>query len=152
MCIRDRCINNTCNETTGYTPSELFLNKEPVHVWTKTIKRDVYKRQDLERDLKRVNNQLNNHPRGDYQEPTFYPTRRRDNERPKEKRFTPYPGNKPQYRQELEEKGGRRSVETRPSKGFKVCKTAISSTEPQPSTSKTDTGNGKALQVEKKQN
>ena len=112
----------------------------------------MYKRQDLERDLKRVNNQLSNHSRGDHQEPTFYLTKRRDNERPKEKKFTPYPGNKLHNRQELEEKGRSRSVETRPNKGFKVCKTAITSPEPQPSTSKTNTGNGKPLQVEKKQN
>ena len=109
---------------------------------------DVYKRQDL----KRVNNQLSNHSRGDHQEPIFYPTKRRDNKRPKEKKFTPYPGNKPQNQQELEEKGRSRSVENRPNKEFKVCKTAITSTEPQPPTSKMNTGNGKKLQVEKKQN
>ena len=105
--------------------------------------------QDLERDLQRVNNQLSNYSTGDHQEPTFYSTKRRDNERPKEKRFTPYPGNKPQNRPQLEEKGRSRSVETRPNKGYKVCKTIITSTESQPSTSKMNTGNGKPLQVEK---
>lgn len=34
----ENCINNTCNETTGYSPTELFLRKEPEHIWTKFIK------------------------------------------------------------------------------------------------------------------
>ena len=80
----------------------------------------VDKCQDLERDLKCVNTQQSNHPRDDHREATYYPTMRRDNERPKEKRFTPYPGNKPQNRPELEEQGRSRSVETRPNKGYKA--------------------------------
>lgn len=31
------CINNICNETIGYTSSELSMNKETVQVWTKLI-------------------------------------------------------------------------------------------------------------------
>ena len=81
--------------------------------------------QDLERDLQCVSNQLCNYSRGNHQEPTFYSTKRRDNERGKEKRFTPHPGNKPQKRQELEEKGRSRSVENKSNKGYKVCKTTI---------------------------
>ena len=61
--------------------------------------------------------------RGDQQEPTFYSNKRRDNERMKEKRFTPYPGNKPQNQQEVEEKGRSRSVENKSNKGYKVRKT-----------------------------
>ena len=94
-----------------------------------------------------IRDRLSNYSRGDHQEPTFYSTKRRDNECLKEKRFTPYPGNKPQNRQELEEKDRSRSVENKPNKGYKVCKTAITSTESQPSTSKMYTGNGKPLQV-----
>jgi hypothetical protein len=97
--------------------------------------------QDLERDLQRVNHQQGNYPRDSRQEPTFHPTRRRDNERQPEKRYTPYHGNRPQYRQEIEDKGRSRSVETRPNKGLKVCNTTISTTEPQPSTSRMDPGN-----------
>ena len=58
-----------------------------------------------------------------------------------EKRFTPYPGNKPQNQQEVEDKGRSRSVENKPNKGYKVCKTTVTSTEQQPSTSKMNTGN-----------
>jgi hypothetical protein len=110
--------------------------------------RKVEEWQDLERDLQPVNDQQSKHPIGDRQEPTFHPTRRRDNKRQPEKRYTQYQGNRPHYRQELEEKGRSRSVETRPNKGLKVCTTTISTTEPQPSTSKmkTDTGNNTLIQ------
>ena len=100
MCIRDR-----------YKLARHFSERTRVATTTRRVDtlekfiKVVDECQDLERDLQRVSNQLSNYSRGDQQEPTFYSNKRRDNEHLKEKRFAPYPGNKPQNRPELEEKG-----------------------------------------------
>ena len=115
MCIRDR-----------YKLARHFSERTRVATTTRGV--DTLEKfimvvdecQDLERDQQRVSNQLSNYSRGDHQEPTVYSTKRRDNERLKEKSFTPYPGNKPQNRHELEEKGRSRSVENKPNKGYKA--------------------------------